>query len=376
MSNSISIYIHIPFCKSKCIYCDFVSFPNCEKWFSSYLEKVKQEIDYHASKLKDRNVKTIFIGGGTPSLLSGEDIFDLVTFVLQKFSVSKQAEITIEVNPESFSKEKALWWKKAGINRLSFGLQSDDDIVLKKLGRIHNFSQFQNAVKEAKSLGFSNISADVLLGLPNQTPQKIRQTLRKIAKLGLTHISAYGLQVEKGTKLFELVKNEQIKLPDEDLSNEIYNSAYLELKELLFHRYEISNFAKKGFECRHNQNYWIRGEFLGIGAGAYGFIDGVHYENTSNLVDYIKKDYVPQNIEKESKKTKMEETIMLALRTEKRLNISNFNKTFNIDFCEKFKPALDKLSQQKLIKITKNHIKITNFSISNAIILQFFMLID
>ena len=376
MSNSISIYIHIPFCKSKCIYCDFVSFPNCEKWFSSYLEKVKQEIDYHASKLKDRNVKTIFIGGGTPSLLSGEDIFDLVTFVLQKFSVSKQAEITIEVNPESFSKEKALWWKKAGINRLSFGLQSDDDIVLKKLGRIHNFSQFQNAVKEAKSLGFSNISADVLLGLPNQTPQKIRQTLRKIAKLGLTHISAYGLQVEKGTKLFELVKNEQIKLPDEDLSNEIYNSAYLELKELGFHRYEISNFAKKGFECRHNQNYWIRGEFLGIGAGAYGFIDGAHYENTSNLIDYIKKDYVPQNIEKESKKTKMEETIMLALRTEKGLNISNFNKTFNIDFCEKFKPALDKLSQQKLIKITKNHIKITNFSISNAIILQFFMLID
>lgn len=376
MSNSISIYIHIPFCKSKCIYCDFVSFPNCEKWFSSYLEKVKQEIDYHASKLKDRNVKTIFIGGGTPSLLSGEDIFDLVTFVLQKFSVSKQAEITIEVNPESFSKEKALWWKKAGINRLSFGLQNDDDIVLKKLGRIHNFSQFQNAVKEAKSLGFSNISADVLLGLPNQTPQKIRQTLRKIAKLGPTHISAYGLQVEKGTKLFELVKNEQIKLPDEDLSNEIYNSAYLELKELGFHRYEISNFAKKGFECRHNQNYWVRGEFLGIGVGAYGFIDGAHYENTSSLIDYIKKGYVPQNIEKESKKTKMEETIMLALRTEKGLNISNFNKTFNIDFCEKFKPALDKLSQQKLIKITKNHIKITNFSISNAIILQFFMLID
>ena len=376
MSNSISIYIHIPFCKSKCIYCDFVSFPNCEKWFSSYLEKVKQEIDYHASKLKNRNVKTIFIGGGTPSLLGGEDIFNLVTFVLQKFSVSKQAEITIEVNPESFTKEKALWWKKAGINRLSFGLQSDDDIVLKKLGRIHNFSQFQNAVKEAKSLGFSNISADVLLGLPNQTPQKIRQTLRKIAKLGLTHISAYGLQVEKGTKLFELIKNEQIKLPDEDLSNEIYNSAYLELKELGFHRYEISNFSKKGFECRHNQNYWIRGEFLGIGSGAYGFIDGAHYENTSNLVDYIKKDYVPQNIEKESKKTKMEETIMLALRTEKGLNISNFNKAFNIDFCEKFKPALDKLSQQKLIKITKNHIKITNFSISNAIILQFFMLID
>ena len=376
MSNSISIYIHIPFCKSKCIYCDFVSFPNCEKWFSSYLEKVKQEIDYHASKLKNRNVKTIFIGGGTPSLLGGEDIFNLVTFVLQKFSVSKQAEITIEVNPESFTKEKALWWKKAGINRLSFGLQSDDDIVLKKLGRIHNFSQFQNAVKEAKSLGFSNISADVVLGLPNQTPQKIRQTLRKIAKLGLTHISAYGLQVEKGTKLFELIKNEQIKLPDEDLSNEIYNSAYLELKELGFHRYEISNFSKKGFECRHNQNYWIRGEFLGIGSGAYGFIDGAHYENTSNLVDYIKKDYVPQNIEKESKKTKMEETIMLALRTEKGLNISNFNKAFNIDFCEKFKPALDKLSQQKLIKITKNHIKITNFSISNAIILQFFMLID
>ena len=376
MSNSISIYIHIPFCKSKCIYCDFVSFPNCEKFFDTYLEKVKQEIDYHASKLKNRNVKTIFIGGGTPSLLGGEDIFNLVTFVLQKFSVSKQAEITIEVNPESFTKEKALWWKKAGINRFSFGLQSDDDVVLKKLGRIHNFSQFQNAVKEAKSLSFSNISADVLLGLPNQTPQKIRQTLRKIAKLGLAHISAYGLQVEKGTKLFELVKNEQIKLPDEDLSNEIYNSAYLELKELGFHRYEISNFAKKGFECRHNQNYWIRGEFLGIGAGAYGFIDGAHYENTSNLIDYIKKDYVPQNIEKESKKTKMEETIMLALRTEKGLNISNFNKTFNIDFCEKFKPALDKLSQQKLIKITKNHIKITNFSISNAIILQFFMLID
>lgn len=376
MSNSISIYIHIPFCKSKCIYCDFVSFPNCEKFFDTYLEKVKQEIDYHASKLKNRNVKTIFIGGGTPSLLGGEDIFNLVTFVLQKFSVSKQAEITIEVNPESFTKEKALWWKKAGINRFSFGLQSDDDVVLKKLGRIHNFSQFQNAVKEAKSLSFSNISADVLLGLPNQTPQKIRQTLRKIAKLGLAHISAYGLQVEKGTKLFELVKNEQIKLPDEDLSNEIYNSAYLELKELGFHRYEISNFAKKGFECRHNQNYWIRGEFLGIGAGAYGFIDGAHYENTSNLIDYIKKDYVPQNIEKESKKTKMEETIMLALRTEKGLNISNFNKTFNIDFCEKFKPALDKLSQQKLIKTTKNHIKITNFSISNAIILQFFMLID
>ena len=376
MSKNLSIYIHIPFCKSKCIYCNFVSFPNCEKFFHAYLEKVKQEINYHALKLRHRTIKTIFIGGGTPSLLNGEEIFKLINHVKQKFSVSKQAEITIEVNPESFSKEKAIWWKKAGVNRLSFGLQSTDDVVLKQLGRIHTFSQFNQAVQIAQTLGFTNISADILLGLPNQTPQNIRQTLRKIAKLKVTHISAYGLQVEQGTKLFELVKNKAVVLPDEDLSNEIYNSAHLELKKLGFHRYEISNFAKVGFECKHNKNYWARGEFLGIGTGAYGFVDGMHYENTINLTDYITKDYLPQNAEKETEKTKMEESIMLALRTEKGLNIQNFNKIFNVDFCEKFKPALDKLLQQKLIKITKNHIKITNFSISNAIILQFFMLID
>ncbi len=371
--KELSFYIHIPFCVSKCIYCGFVSFINKQNCFEFYTKRLQEEILTYKQILKDYKLKSIFFGGGTPSILPSECICQILSTIKQNFNLTKTCEITLEANPESFDEQKAFAYKNAGINRLSFGLQSCNNKVLKFLGRPHTKKDFENAILWAKNAGFKNINADILIGTPNQTTQNLKNAINFLANQGVCHISAYGLMVEESTQLFKMVNSKQVVLPNEDQSVKLYETAVQELKKHGYNRYEISNFAIKGFECKHNQNYWARGEFLGFGVAAYSFFGGEHYENTKSLDDYLNLPFQKQNVEKETPLTAQNETIMLALRTENGLNLKDFNKKFNTDFEKQFEKELKELQQSGLISIQNGYLKITNFQVSNYIIEKFFV---
>ncbi len=286
--------------------------------------------------------------------------------------MQKNAEISIEGNPDSINTQKAIAWKKAGINRVSVGLQSIDDKTLQKLNRPHTKKDFVTAIKCLKEVGFTNINADILIGLFNQTPESIKRTIKFLSDQNLTHISSYGIMVEEGTPLHKLVKNKEIILPDEDKAVSLYNIAVNELKKHGYNRYEISNFCKSGFECKHNLNYWHRGEFLGVGLSAYSFLNKTHFENTKSLKEYLEKTYEKKNIERETSTTAKEEFIMLSLRLEEGLDIKKYNTLFHEDFLKRFAKQINKLEQSKLITFENNKMKITNFEVSNMIISEFF----
>jgi len=372
MKKNISLYIHIPFCKSKCLYCGFCSFCDKGQYVLNYIQKVKQELALYKQKLKDRIIQTIYIGGGTPSVVDASFIKELLCFVYDNFNVAKNAEISIEANPDSITQEKAIMWKESKINRVSVGLQSNKNETLKFLKRPHTFEDYLEAIKSLKQAGFTNINTDILLGLLNQTEEDIKNLIKILASLNLTHISAYGLMVEEGTALFDLVKSKKIVLPSEEIAVNLYNLASKELKKYGYNRYEISNFSKPNFECKHNLNYWQRGEFLGVGLSSYSFFCGEHFENTNNFFEYLEGDLKRLNIEKETLKTAMEEVIMLSLRLEKGLDIISFNKMFNVNFLEKYHKQIQKLLNNNLIEIKDNHLKIVNFEVSNMIISEFF----
>lgn len=370
--KDIGLYIHIPFCKQKCIYCAFLSFCDKQKYVLDYFKKLREELLCHKNRLKGKRLSTIYIGGGTPSVVDANLIRDLLEFIKKNFVIKTDAEISIESNPDSITKEKALIWRDCGINRVSVGLQSVDDDMLKLLNRPHTFSQYLMAIQVLKDAGFENINSDILIGLFGQSKDELKETIQTLSRLNLTHISAYGLMVEENTPLNKLVIEKKIVLPAEDEAVKLYNTAYAELKKYGYNRYEISNFCKKNFECKHNLNYWNRGEFLGVGLGSYSFLNGEHFENTTSLEDYLNLPYKRKNIEKETQKTKVEETIMLALRLEKGLDLKKFNRDFNIDFEQKYQSQIKKLLESNLIKIENGFLKIVDFEISNYIISQFF----
>ena len=370
--NNLALYIHIPFCVSKCSYCNFCSFVPKTEQFTKYLNALKHEIQSRAKDLQNKQIFSIYIGGGTPSILPKNAIIDLIETIKANFDVLKDASITIEANPNTFSIEKSQEYKQAGCTRLSLGLQSHKPELLKLLNRAHTYQDFESAVLNAKKCGINDINADILLGVPTQTKQDIIDTLNLLVKQPLTHISAYGLINEEDTPLTKAIQAGDLGLPSEESSVEMYDFTVDFLKRHGFYRYEISNFAKKGFESVHNLNYWDRGEYLGLGLNAYSFVDRTHWRNTENFNDYINNPLLTLDYEKETEKTAKEETIMLALRTEKGLNINEYNTKFKTDFLKDFSDALKRLEKNKLIKFDNENLKIVNFSISNAIILEFF----
>ncbi len=370
--NNLALYIHVPFCVSKCSYCNFCSFVPKAEQFTKYLNALKHEIQSRAKDLQNKQIFSIYIGGGTPSILPKNAIIDLIETIKANFDVLKDASITIEANPNTFSLEKAQEYKQAGCTRLSLGLQSHKPELLKLLNRAHTYQDFESAVLNAKKCGINDINADILLGVPTQTKQDIIDTLNLLIEQPLTHISAYGLINEEGTPLTKAIQAGELDLPSEESAVEMYDLTVDFLKKHGFYRYEISNFAKKGFESIHNLNYWNRGEYLGLGLNAYSFVDRAHWRNTENFNDYINNPLLALDYEKETEKTAKEETIMLALRTEKGLNINEYNTKFKTDFLKDFSDALKRLEKNKLIKFDKGNLKIVNFSISNAIILEFF----
>ena len=370
-NNEMSLYIHIPFCISKCTYCNFCSFADKNKFIPQYTDALCTEIELKAQEFGNYLIKSIYIGGGTPSVLPLGSITKILDCVRKNFKLNKKVSITVEGNPNSLTKDKLQEFFDAGVNRLSIGLQSTSEHLLKLLNRPHTTQQFVDAVKTAQDIGFKNISADIIIGVPTQTMQDVEDTLNVLFSLNLKHISAYGLILEPGTPLYKMVKSAQLKQLPEDLQNNMYDFVVERLKQKGFNRYEISNFAKHGFESVHNINYWQRGQYLGIGLDAYSFVGGLHWQNTNILEDYIKQPNKKIKTELETMYTAKLETIMLGLRMDSGLDLQKFNADFNTDFVKEYNYVLENLLNNKLVKIQNNHLIITDQHISNAIISEF-----
>ena len=321
MRRDLELYIHIPFCVKKCAYCDFLSGPADEETMVYYVRALIREIESIESMKEMYRVVTVFVGGGTPSVLGGEQIERIFAALREKFAMESVREVTIEANPGTVTREKLKAYRSAGINRISFGLQSANNGELKQLGRIHTYEEFLESYMLAREEGFDNINIDLISAIPNQTVESWKSTVDRILKLQPEHISAYSLIVEEGTpfeKMYGEDGNRKEELPSEEEERLIYQKTKKWLQEAGYERYEISNYAKKGYACRHNLGYWERKEYLGLGLGASSLIGNVRFQNTEEMKTYLKySDDVrkrKQNEEVLTKEEELEEIIFLGLR--------------------------------------------------------------
>lgn len=372
----LSLYIHIPFCARKCNYCDFLSAPATTHVQEQYLHALFEEIKARSISFNDRQVQTIFIGGGTPSIIPPEQIKEMLVIIKSCFNVSKNAEISMEVNPGTVNdKESFETYKSCGINRLSIGLQSANDEELKVLGRIHNFSQFEKTWEQARAAGFDNLNIDVMAALPGQTVESYRDTLEKVCALKPEHISAYSLIIEEGTPFYEQYSN----LLDDEEHEENDRQMYALTEEVLlkngYVRYEISNYAKRNKECRHNKVYWRRKDYLGLGIGAASMINNVRYKNTDSVETYIQTNGVAdyEEIQTLSRKEQMEEFMFLGLRLTEGISTEEFFKTFGCKVDSIYGDVLKKNEKDGLLVREGNTVKLTSrgLDLSNYVFAQF-----
>lgn len=357
-----SVYIHIPFCRSKCHYCSFVSFPKTELK-KDYLKVLEREIN---SVYENEPLNTLYFGGGTPSLLVPDEFYTLT----KHFNITPKTEITAELNPDdlSFGYMRSLY--DIGINRISLGVQSFDDEILKLINRRHDSKQVIQAVENAKKTGFKNVSLDFIYGLPNQSEEMFYDDLKKAVKLGVEHISLYGLSIEENCYFY---KNRPQNLPDDDMQADMYLNAVELLKNSGFEHYEISNFAKSGFESKHNLNYWNNEEYYGFGVSAHGYLNGVRYGNKNTIEGYIKNPLERSEERIETEKDKLEEEIFLGFRKMDGINISRINSKYGIDFEEKYLKILKKYEGLNLLEKTSDGYKLTTNGVlvSNTILAEF-----
>lgn len=353
----ISLYIHIPFCRSKCKYCDFLSFPNTE-YINAYKTALLNEIN--AFDCENESIKSIFIGGGTPSAIDSSIIAEIMELT-GKFNIEKNAEITIEANPGTLTLEKVKEYRKSGINRISMGLQAWQDSMLKTLGRIHTRESFLESYELTRKY-FDNINIDLMFSLPNQSYEMWIETLENVTALKPKHISAYSLIVEEGTPFYDM----ELNLPDEETDRKMYHSAIKLLEEKGYKQYEISNFANEGFESVHNMVYWQRGAYKGFGLGAASFIDNVRYKNTESIKDYIKGITVTEK-EVLTKEDEMAEFMFLGLRMNKGVSLSQFNREFNEDMLYRYKDVIAKYKDYFVIDEDRLSLVTGGFDISNMI---------
>ena len=366
--NKIGIYVHIPFCKKKCDYCDFISYCGKDDLIEKYVDSVKKEIEH--VKIKSE-ITTIYIGGGTPSYINSKFIVQILEKIKEK-NVAQDAEITIEVNPGTVTQEKLQDYIDCGINRISIGLQTTSDELLKQIGRIHNYEQFLETYKMAKKVGFKNINVDLMLGLPNQRIIDLKESLENVLKLAPKHISVYSLIVEDGTPIANKIENGKLKLPDDELERNMYWYVKNTLELNGYKHYEISNFAKKGYESKHNMNCWNQMEYVGIGTAAHSYRDITRYSNTEDIKEYIKnvqkgefeKNRIIHEIQKEEDSKK--EFMLLGLRKIDGLKISEFKNKFGDNPIYLYRNELKKLSDEKLIIIQDDNIRLSNKGIDLA----------
>ena len=375
--KELGIYVHIPFCKQKCNYCDFISYCDKNELVEQYIKALKQEIKNNSSKIKDSEISTIYIGGGTPSYINSQYIKEILETIKQNYNISKNVEITIEVNPGTVTKEKLTNYYENGINRISIGLQSCNNNLLKMIGRIHTYEEFLDTYNLAREVGFKNINVDLMIGLPNQTLEDVKTSLEKIISLNPEHISVYSLIVEEGTLIEKKIEKGELKLPNEKIERKEYWLVKDTLENFGYKHYEISNFAKKEYESKHNLNCWEQKEYFGFGASAHSYINGTRYSNTESIEEYINQEmrnvqcevgtdglYIVHEIQNEEEQKK--EYMLLGLRKIDGIKISKFKNKFGSNPIMEFRNELNKLSQEKLIEIDLDNIKLTKKGIDLA----------
>lgn len=378
--TDLELYIHIPFCIKKCNYCDFLSFPSNEERREIYVQSLINEIE-QTGKLLDKDayaVRSIFIGGGTPSLLSGKQIERIMLAVRNAFFIMEEAEVTMETNPGTLTKENVFSYKKAGVNRLSMGLQSADDACLHLLGRIHTWEEFLKSYELARKAGFENINVDLMSGLPGQTVSIYRRTLEKVMALQPEHISAYSLILEEGTPFGES-EEIQKKIPDEETDREMYQLTKEVLAENGYERYEISNYARKGKECIHNLGYWEQVPYLGVGLGASSYYNKARFSNERNLKKYLNIPFLPFEEREEyatvSLREQMEDRMIFGLRKRKGISISQFKKEYGISVREIYGEVIDRYSSMGFLQVEDDVLKLTDagIDVSNRIFEDFLL---
>ena len=373
-NSPMEIYIHIPFCIRKCDYCDFLSGPSGPEEQADYVQALLREIQA-VEEGEGRSVSSIFIGGGTPSVLDERLLGDILREIRNRFKMEEDAEITIEVNPGTANIGKLQAYKEMGINRLSIGLQSPEDRELKILGRIHNYGQFLETYQEARTVGFDNINIDLMSAIPDQTYEGWVKNLRTVAELEPEHISAYSLIVEEGTPFAA----RKLNLPDEDTEYNMYEATAQILKEYGFEQYEISNYARKGRECRHNVGYWTRQDYLGFGLGASSLYGKERFANTADMKKYLENSKNPEKIrEKEPSLTRedeMAEFMFLGLRMTKGISKADFQRCFGCTIESVYGEVLEKYESMELLVEKDGRIFLSRegIHVSNSIMAEFLL---
>ncbi len=367
---SLGIYLHIPFCKQKCLYCDFNSYAGQENLMDEYCDALKREI---LSYSVGESVDTIYFGGGTPTLLGAERLADVLETLVSHFKVITDCEITAECNPGTIDAEGLSRLYSAGFNRLSIGLQSTDDAMIKRLGRIHSYQEFLECFQNAKRVGFANLSLDLMYGLPHQTREEWRGVLRTALKCNPKHLSCYGLKIEEGTPFATM----ELALPSDDTMREMYDDCVEILREAGYERYEISNFAKPGYESRHNLKYWNYENFIGFGAGAYSCKDGERWSNFSGIAEYCRAVREKNSAIEEkvllTREEQMSEFCFLGLRTEKGIGQDKFKKQFGQEITDVFGKILFKNLERKTMIYHEGRYRLAPefFYVSNGVLADF-----
>lgn len=373
--KQISLYIHIPFCKQKCLYCDFPSYAGLEKLEDEYIKALNKEIINKASKYI---ISSIFIGGGTPSYLNEENLEKLL-MTLEKLNLKENAEFTVECNPGTLNENKLTIMKNHKVNRLSMGLQSTKDNLLKTVGRIHTFNQFKENYMLARKIGFKNINVDLMFGLPDQTLEDWKQSLEEIAALQPQHISAYSLIIEEGTCFYKLYEEDKLNLPSEECERNMYLVTKDILKKHGYHQYEISNFAKDNKECFHNKVYWQCKEYLGLGASASSFIDENRIKNVDSINQYIRKinnnEDVSEEVYRNSLKDDMEEFVFMGLRMIEGISVDEFNVRFGKNIRDIYNDVIEKNIKLELLVQDKGRLYLTpkGIELSNLVMSDFIL---
>ena len=376
--DKISLYIHIPFCAQKCLYCDFPSFARKDHLRKAYIEALNKEIISLREKHNNLEINTIFIGGGTPSVLESDELECLLKEVA-KLNMAKDIEYSMECNPGNLTEEKLEVMKKYGVNRISMGLQAKQDNLLKGLGRIHNYKTFKENFLLAKKVGFNNINVDLMFGLPNQKLNEWEETLREIISLEPAHISAYSLIIEEGTAFYNLYENNNLKLPTEEEERKMYHLAKKILEENGFNQYEISNYAKKGKECRHNLAYWNMDNWIGVGSASASYMDGKRIKNISSVEEYInsinEKGEAIEEIINNSKNDNMEEFMFMGLRKINGIDENEFKNRFSMNINDVYGEIINKYIDAGLLIRESGRIFLSEkgIEISNIIMADFLL---
>ncbi|EJT5926678.1 TPA: oxygen-independent coproporphyrinogen III oxidase [Clostridium perfringens] len=376
--DKISLYIHIPFCAQKCLYCDFPSFARKDHLRKAYIEALNKEIISLREKHNNLEINTIFIGGGTPSVLESDELECLLKEVA-KLNMAKDIEYSMECNPGNLTEEKLEVMKKYGVNRISMGLQAKQDNLLKGLGRIHNYKTFKENFLLAKKVGFNNINVDLMFGLPNQRLNEWEETLREIISLEPAHISAYSLIIEEGTAFYNLYENDKLKLPTEEEERKMYHLAKKILEENGFNQYEISNYAKEGKECRHNLAYWNMDNWIGVGSASASYMDGKRIKNISSVEEYInsinEKGEAIEEIINNSKNDNMEEFMFMGLRKINGIDENEFKNRFSMNINNVYGEIINKYIDEGLLIRESGRIFLSEkgIEISNIIMVDFLL---